>query len=266
MTCWTSRGSPAARWTCDERWSTIRQIVDHAVHANEPLIAQRGHALEVALPEEPLHLDVIQRGWRRWSGISCTTPPSTRTPVGTWRRGARRRGRRGGDPGLGRRYRHRPSQLESIFELFVQVEPTADRAQGGLGLGLTLGLDPSPSPPCARSRSAPPARTARRCAAAATARGRCRRPSTRSRRRSPSAARRDAMLPAGVGVLGRVVQQVAHHLRQPRRVRVQRQRLLGELPPPARGRPLDQRPSVVHRGFHDRRTGHAPVADPSCRG
>jgi CheY-like chemotaxis protein len=32
----------------------------------------------------------------------------------------------------------RPEMLHRVFELFVQVDPGSDRAQGGLGLGLTL--------------------------------------------------------------------------------------------------------------------------------
>jgi CheY-like chemotaxis protein len=32
----------------------------------------------------------------------------------------------------------RPDMINSVFELFVQEEPTSDRAAGGLGLGLTL--------------------------------------------------------------------------------------------------------------------------------
>lgn len=119
-------------------------IVD-AVQASRPLIEARGHRLSVSIPPEPIyvHADPTRLeqivvnllnnaakytepggeiGIRVETGLEGETPDRS-----TVRIHVRDTGR--GIP---------PEMLPQVFELFTQVDPSLDRAQGGLGLGLTL--------------------------------------------------------------------------------------------------------------------------------
>ncbi|HET9594749.1 MAG TPA: response regulator [Anaeromyxobacteraceae bacterium] len=116
----------------------VRDAVRDAVEETEALVAGQRHALEVALPPEPLPVDgdrvrLTQVLANLLQNAAKYTDPGGHLSV---------RGCRDGDEvviavrddGIG----IAPEMLARVFDLFVQVEQGSSRARGGLGLGLTL--------------------------------------------------------------------------------------------------------------------------------
>jgi two-component system CheB/CheR fusion protein len=116
----------------------LERIVYNAVEAARPLIESANQQLEVVLPAKPVYLNA---------------DPARLTQVfGNLLHNANKFTRRGGrisisaesvgpeavvrvkDDGIGI-----PGEdLARVFDMFTQVAPSADRAEGGLGIGLTL--------------------------------------------------------------------------------------------------------------------------------
>ncbi|MFY0579696.1 response regulator [Cystobacter fuscus] len=120
------------------RLVTFKEIVDGAIQACDPFIQQRHHSLSVSLPEEPLILNVdptrmTQVVANLLHNAAKYTPSGGRIEL-TARRDHGELVLSVRDNGVGLR----PEMLQRVFDLFVQVDPGSDRAQGGLGLGLTL--------------------------------------------------------------------------------------------------------------------------------
>lgn len=120
----------------------LSEIVARAVQSSEAALREKGHALELSLGTEEL---VVSGDPTRLEQIVChlidnavcyTAGPG-RIAVGL---GAVQRGERAWarlevqDSGVGIPREH----LESIFDLFSQVDPGIDRGRGGLGVGLSL--------------------------------------------------------------------------------------------------------------------------------
>jgi CheY-like chemotaxis protein len=116
----------------------LTDVVEGAVQACEPIINQRRHELSISLPSETVMLNVdptrlTQVVANLLHNAAKYTPSGGRIQLNAERQGdelmlsVR-------DNGIGLR----PEMLHRVFELFVQVDPGSDRAQGGLGLGLTL--------------------------------------------------------------------------------------------------------------------------------
>jgi CheY-like chemotaxis protein len=116
----------------------LSSVFARAVETARPSIDNEGHTLSVALPEQPVWLeaDVVrlaqvianllsnaakytERGGQIWLS-AC--PAGSRVEI-TVR-----------DNGIG----IAPEMLPRLFDMFVQVAPSASRSQGGLGIGLTL--------------------------------------------------------------------------------------------------------------------------------
>ncbi|MBM7114600.1 response regulator [Archangium primigenium] len=117
---------------------TLADVMEGAIQACEPLIAQRHHALSVTLPPEPVLLNVdptrmTQVVANLLHNAAKYTPPGGQIALSA-RRDERELTISVRDTGVGLR----PDMLRRVFDLFVQVDPGSDRAQGGLGLGLTL--------------------------------------------------------------------------------------------------------------------------------
>ena len=114
--------------------SAIRTAADDAM----PIIAAAGHRLEVALPQENLCVDADATRLMQVV-LNLLTNAAKYTPRGG--RIALSARRDGGDAeitvrdsGIGI-----PAQsLGAIFEMFSQLTPALERAQGGLGIGLAL--------------------------------------------------------------------------------------------------------------------------------
>jgi signal transduction histidine kinase len=120
------------------RLVTLKEVVEGAIQACDPLIQQRHHVLSVTLPEEPLILNVDST--RMTQVVANLLHNAAKyTPSGghidmTARRENGELVLSVRDNGVGLR----PDMLQRVFDLFVQVDQGSDRAQGGLGLGLTL--------------------------------------------------------------------------------------------------------------------------------
>ena len=116
----------------------LNEVVENAIETVRPLIAQRGHTLEVKLPSSPIWLSgdaarleqavvnlltnaakYTEEGGRIW----VTLDDQGREAVLCVR-----------DSGIG----IAPELLPRIFDLFTQAERSLDRSQGGLGIGLSL--------------------------------------------------------------------------------------------------------------------------------
>lgn len=116
----------------------LRELITEAVHTARPWIDAREHALVLDLPDRPVHADVDRV--RIEQVITNLLSNSAKFTA----RGGRidiRLEEHGGtavmrvsDTGKG----IPKEMLPRVFDLFTQVDPSLDRAEGGLGLGLTL--------------------------------------------------------------------------------------------------------------------------------
>jgi len=117
---------------------TAKQIVDTAVEGSSPFIEAAEHKLTVVIPDEPITIDgdltrlaqvvsnLLNNAAKyspKGSAIDLVVRKLPRTALFTV-----------SDNGLG----IPPELLDSIFDMFSQVNRTLDRAQGGLGIGLSL--------------------------------------------------------------------------------------------------------------------------------
>jgi signal transduction histidine kinase len=117
---------------------TLSSIVSHAMQTSAPLLAKGEHSLDSSLPEDDI---VLFADAARLSQVVANllnnaakySPPRSRILLE-----ARHHGSevviRVRDHGVG----IRADMLEAVFGLFVQIDPSTDRAQGGLGIGLAL--------------------------------------------------------------------------------------------------------------------------------
>jgi PAS domain S-box-containing protein len=116
----------------------LAPVVEQAVSSFRPLAERREQGLEVALPAEPILLDAdpVRLAQVLVNLLNNASKYSERG--GTIRLAAERRGEEAvisvEDDGIG----IPPEKLETIFEMFSQVEETLERSRGGLGIGLTL--------------------------------------------------------------------------------------------------------------------------------
>ncbi|MGA9521349.1 MAG: response regulator, partial [Myxococcaceae bacterium] len=116
----------------------LSTMVEQAVHLTEPLIRQRRHTLKLEVPDLPVVLDadparLAQIIANLLQNAAKYTEPGGHIALRAAVAGDRLHVRVE-DTGIG----IRREMLGRIFEMFVQEEPKADRALGGLGLGLTL--------------------------------------------------------------------------------------------------------------------------------
>ncbi len=116
----------------------VSVVVAHAVEGSTPMIEEAGHHLEVSLPREPIYVEgditrLAQIIGNLLNNAAKYTPAGGRIKLSA----ARERGEVRidvEDTGIGI-----PAEmLPHIFEMFVQVNASLDRTQGGLGIGLTL--------------------------------------------------------------------------------------------------------------------------------
>lgn len=116
----------------------VATIAHAAVEAVQPWITDRQHLLTVTLPKEELWIDadaarMAQVLTNLLQNAAKYTESGGRIALTVERAGREVLFRiQDNGPGIS------PSMLTRIFELFMQVEQTLDRAHGGLGIGLTL--------------------------------------------------------------------------------------------------------------------------------
>jgi PAS domain S-box-containing protein len=113
-------------------------VVRLAVQTSEPLIQGRNHRLTVNLPDRPLALEgdqarLVQALTNLLNNAAKYTDPGGRIDLSAGREGDEAVVRvRDTGVGIPR------DMLPRIFDLFMQVEGSRDRSQGGLGIGLAL--------------------------------------------------------------------------------------------------------------------------------
>jgi CheY-like chemotaxis protein len=114
------------------------ELVERAADTVRPLISSRKHELILDLPGQPLPLLVDPIRVEQMVGNLLTNAAKYTPEGGTITVRARAAGDHALitviDNGVG----IAPAVLPHIFDLFVQVDSSLDRSQGGLGLGLTL--------------------------------------------------------------------------------------------------------------------------------
>jgi signal transduction histidine kinase len=116
----------------------LASIVNQAVETARPLIDSRGHKLSVNIQREAIHIDgdpsrLAQILWNLLSNAAKYTEPG-----GSIRLDACQVGNEVvvsvKDTGVG----ISAEMLLQVFDLFIQVDHTLERSEGGLGIGLTL--------------------------------------------------------------------------------------------------------------------------------
>jgi PAS domain S-box-containing protein len=116
----------------------LATVVARAVETVQPLVDAQGHQLSVRLPPESLPVEADPVRLAQAVGNLLTNAAKYTEPGGRIWLIAERDGGvavlRVRDTGIG----ISPAMLPRIFELFVQVDHTSTKAQGGLGIGLTL--------------------------------------------------------------------------------------------------------------------------------
>jgi len=116
----------------------VATVVQQAVQTSQPLMAEKSHALMIALPAERLELVVDPARLAQIISNLLSNAAKYTDSGGRIELSAAAAGDdveiRIKDNGRG----IRPEMLPQVFGLFVQSDRTLDMAQGGLGVGLTL--------------------------------------------------------------------------------------------------------------------------------
>jgi PAS domain S-box-containing protein len=116
----------------------LATIINSAVEASRPLIEKGHHELTVTLPPEPIFLDADATRLAQVLLNLLNNAAKYTEPGGHIGLSAEREGQqvilRVQDTGIG----IAREMVPRIFDLFVQVDRSLERAQGGLGIGLTL--------------------------------------------------------------------------------------------------------------------------------
>jgi signal transduction histidine kinase/ActR/RegA family two-component response regulator len=116
----------------------LATVVAKAVEATAPLLEQRRHQLEIAVPAEGLLVDADET---RLTQVVSNLLANAARYTGSGGRVEVEAAREGVEIVLRVRDNGQgiePSLLPHVFEMFVQGARGSDRAQGGLGLGLAL--------------------------------------------------------------------------------------------------------------------------------
>ena len=113
-------------------------VIQQAVEVARPLVDAAGHQLTIDLPDEPIYLNADRARLAQVFGNLLNNSCKYTRPEGTVSLSAKREGDEVvvtvKDNGAGIPH----DKLDSIFDMFMQVDRTSERSQGGLGIGLTL--------------------------------------------------------------------------------------------------------------------------------
>jgi len=116
----------------------LASVIHQAVEASRPLMDSSRHELRVNLPPNPIYVNADPNRLAQVFGNLLNNSAKYTPPGGTISVTAERRGDEAvvtvRDTGSG----IPADKLERIFEMFLQLDPSPERAQGGLGIGLTL--------------------------------------------------------------------------------------------------------------------------------
>ncbi|HEV8203528.1 MAG TPA: PAS domain S-box protein [Pyrinomonadaceae bacterium] len=117
----------------------LATVIEQAVEVARPLIDAAGQKLTIDLPDEAIYLNADQARLAQVFGNLLNNSCKYTRPNGAISLSARRNGNNEvsvsiRDNGAG----IPPDKLNSIFDMFMQVDRSSDRSQSGLGIGLTL--------------------------------------------------------------------------------------------------------------------------------
>ena len=116
----------------------LSSVIQQAVEVAHPLIDAAGHDLTIDLPIEPIYLNADRARLAQVFGNLLNNSCKYTRPGGSISLTAKQVDGKVEvtvkDNGAGIPH----DKLDSIFDMFMQVDSTSDRAQGGLGIGLTL--------------------------------------------------------------------------------------------------------------------------------
>ena len=116
----------------------LSSVIEQAVEVARPLVDSAAHHLTIDLPDEPIYLNADRARLAQLFGNLLNNSCKYTRPEGTVSLSAKRAGDEVvvtvKDNGAG----IPPDKLDSIFDMFMQVDRTSERSQGGLGIGLTL--------------------------------------------------------------------------------------------------------------------------------
>ena len=117
---------------------TLQSVLDNAVEAAQPCIAEHGHALSVSLPQAPVWLNVDPTRTAQVFSNLLNNAAKYTDDGGSLQLVARVEGEDAIvsviDNGVG----VPPQQVAQVLEMFGQVDGTLERSEGGLGIGLSL--------------------------------------------------------------------------------------------------------------------------------
>jgi PAS domain S-box-containing protein len=113
-------------------------VIHHAMESADPILKERRHSVTLSLPEKPL---IVSADEGRLSQVLYNLLGNSAkytNPGGAIHVTARRDGHSAvisvSDNGIG----ISRENLHTVFDMFVQVDGSLERSQGGLGIGLTL--------------------------------------------------------------------------------------------------------------------------------
>jgi signal transduction histidine kinase len=117
----------------------VAAVIARAIETVQPLIEVQGHRLELSISSEslPVHADQVRLAQivaNLLTNAAKYTPAKGHIRISATRRENGYVELTVGDDGIG----IEAQMLPHIFELFMQVDHTSTKAQGGLGIGLTL--------------------------------------------------------------------------------------------------------------------------------
>ena len=116
----------------------LSSVIQQAVEAARPLIDSAGHELTIDLPVEPIYLNADRTRLAQVFGNLLNNSSKYTKAHGVVSLSAKRVDHevvvtvKDNGAGIPR------DKLNTIFDMFMQVDTTSDRSQGGLGIGLTL--------------------------------------------------------------------------------------------------------------------------------
>jgi signal transduction histidine kinase len=116
----------------------LATVIRSAVETSKPLIDANQHQLAISLPPDPVPLqgDVVRLG-QVFSNLLNNAAKYTESGGQIWLQAKRERNEvviSVRDTGIGLA----PEELPVVFDMFMQVDRSTNRSQGGLGIGLTL--------------------------------------------------------------------------------------------------------------------------------
>jgi len=117
----------------------LATVIEQAVEVARPLIDAAGQKLTIDLPDDAIYLNADQARLAQVFGNLLNNSCKYTRPNGAISLSARRNGNdevlvsvRDNGAGIP------PDKVDSIFDMFMQVDRSSDRSQSGLGIGLTL--------------------------------------------------------------------------------------------------------------------------------